>query len=308
MAKSTDVVVDVTLTNFVREFPYAMQTFAQDDAAPSTPVGSFKGRFKSLGEELMDVHVDDLAGERAPSNEIGHDVSETTYLCDEYRLRQLVTDKEQKAAPPGLDMMRQAAINVAWALKLRRELRVATLAAATSNDSTPANNWNAAAGTIVADCNAAITSFKALFAIAPNTMILGDNVADAIAGQADIISLLQTAAALQQPWNMMTLLSGQQLPSHMFGCKVSVPSIMHNTAKKGAARTLAKVWGDEVYFTYSSQSPQGMSWARTFESIRPLIVRWRSSDPEGWYIKAVNEYEIQEIHSNAIWKLIDVLS
>lgn len=306
MAHSSDVVVDVTLTNFVRDYRFERQMFAGDAVAPILPVTSFKGRYKELGKELLNLHVSDTSGDRAETNEIGLDVTEKTYEAIERRLKIMVTDKEIRSAPRALDPMRRGAIAVTHALKLRQEDRIQTLAGATSNTSTPSNDWNLDAATIVSDVNAGIASMKGILGFKPTHWLIPDHVADEIAAQQDIQDLIKTAAAMGRPVEILNTLHGGALPSVMFGLRVIMPTVMFNDAEPKATENIVRVWGDDSYLFSLAPGGEGASWAVQPQSLAFTIVRWRSNDPAGWWIKAVHEKDEIEVTTEAVHKFVDV--
>ena len=301
-----DVRVDVTLTNFVRNYRFERQLMAHDLIAPLVPVTSFAGRYKELGKELLNINVSDSGGERGETNEIGYDVTEATYEAIERRLKILVTDREIKYSPSKLQPMRQAAIAVTHALKLRQEARIETLAVATSNSTTPGNDWDNAAATIVADVNAGIAAMKGILGFKPTHWLIPDHVADEIAGQATIVAAIQAAAAMNRPMELLNTLHGGALPSVMFGMKVIIPTVMYNSAEPGAAIVVARIWDQDSYLFSLGGAGTGANWAVQMQSTAFTIVKWRNPDPPGWYVKAVFERDEIEVTPEAIHKFIDV--
>ena len=308
MPRSVDVVVDVTLTNFVRRYAFEKQFFVGDIVAPIVPVTSFKGRYKALGKELLNIDTADTAADRAETNQIGYDVTEVTYQAIERRLKILVTDKEIRSAPNALDPMKQAAITVTHALKLRQEKRIVDIASATgaTHRSTPSNDWDLDAATIVVDVTQAKLLYKALMGFEPTHLVLPDHVADEVAAQQDIQAMIQAAAAMQDPTQILNTISGKALPSPLFGMTLLIPTVMYNSAEPGAALSVARVWGDDAYMFGIGSPGTGINWGVQFQSVAFTIVRWRNNDPEGWWIKAVHETDEVEVNVDGVWKFIDV--
>lgn len=303
MPSGQEVVVDVTLTNFIRDYRFQDQMMAQDIVAPLIPVTSFKGRWKELGRELLNIHVSDTGGDTDETNRIDYGVTEKTYEAIERRLKILVTDRELRNAPSRLQLMRQAAITVTHGLRLRQEYRIATLAGATSNTSSPANDWDDPSATIVADIKAGKLAFKAALGMKPTHILIPDHVADEIMGQADIIALLQAAAALSDARGIFNQFD---LPATLLGMKTIVPDAMYNSAEPGATESISRIWGDDAYL-FSVRAPgMGARWAAQARSLGFTIVRWRSMDPAGWWVKAVHETDEVEVTSEAIHKFVDV--
>jgi len=304
-----DVRVDMTLTNFVRNYPFTQLVGVADTVAPVKPVGSSVGRYKTWGREWLRVNISDAVAQRGKANEIRFEAGEGTYECMPYALKTLVTDREIREAANALDPLKQAALLVTAGLNLRKEIRVATLAALnTTYVVADVTDWDNDAAVIVANINAAKTVTKsAMGGIPPTHILFGDHVADEIVGQQDIVAMLQAAAAMSNPQAMFGALTAEALPPSIMGLKKLVPNLWYDSAVEGhATEHLLHSWGDDAYVFHIDPGMETATWAIQPESLGFTITRWRENDPAGWWIKAEMERDEVEVTAYANCKIIDV--
>ena len=306
MPNPTDYRFSVPLTNFLRNYKFELQTMVQDIVAPRKPRRNAKGEYMSLGTELWKIDVSDAKGPRSEPNEIAYDTSLTSFACDEYALAIFVSDKERREALSPWDPMRQAAITLRHALMLRKEKRVVDLAAATSNTTTPANDWDNALATIVADVNAGKAAMKAALGWKPNTVLWGDHISDEIVGQADIVDLIKYAAAMARPTSILDNLSSDDLPPRMFGMRRLEPSAQYDTAQPGATASVASIWGDDAYAFRVDNAAESPTWAITPESLGMSVRTVREEKRMGFTLIAGWEYDVIETTAAAVHKFVGV--
>lgn len=303
-AVASDMAIDTTMTNLVRAYRFEDQVSICDTVAPIKPVRSRSGRWKTRGKEAVDIHVSDLAADRSETNEIGFAVGEQTYYIDTRRLKLLVTDEEAEergilnAATEGVILLRHATL-------LRQEIRIRNLADATTNETTPGTDWDTSS-VIHADVTAAKIAFTDLLGLPPTHIAFGDHVANEIASNADIKADIVTATNLPDGRGFINLIDGKTLPRMMWGLQVLVPTVMYNSAARGATRVLTRVWGDDAYMFRIDRSTRTDTWAIQPQTLAPTIVRWRNPDPGGWYYKLMMKRDEQELTSEAIHQLLDV--
>jgi hypothetical protein len=294
------------LTNFLRDYKIDMQIMVQDQIAPIVPRTTSTGEYHAMGKELFDIHVSDVKGIHDHPNTLHYDVSKGSFEAKEYALMIPVSDKERRESLSPWDPMRRASITLRHALRLRKERRLVELAAATSNNSTPAQDWDDALATIVADVNAGKAAMKTALGWKPNTCVWGDHISDEIVGQADIIDLIKYAAAMAKPTAILDNLSSDDLPGRMFGMRRLQPTAMYNTAQPGAAGSYANAWADDAYLFYVAPGNVGPSWAVTIQSLGMSVRTVRDDKMGGWFVVAGWEYQVKEVTAEAVHKLIDV--
>ena len=303
--EATSVRIDTTMTAFMRAYKFGDQ-FAYDRLARHVTVPTSAGRYKTLGSEMSDINVADQAGTAGEAGVIGATMSEATFKTYERKLKTLVTDKTIREAPAIFNPMKFAALLCTTGLKLRAEKRVSDLADATSNTTTPSDDWDDELATIVADVNAGKKAFKTALGDKPTDWLIPDHVADEIVGQADIVDLIKYSAAMAKPTSILDNLSADDLPKRMFGMNVLMPNCRYTTNEPGVTRVLANIWGDESYLFRVDPSGMSNGWAVTPTSRNLTVVKWRTNDPEGWWVMAVWEVDHIEVAAGACHQFIDV--
>ena len=298
--------ISVALTNVIRNYKYEEQTMIQDIVSPQEAVGGSTGTFKTLGKEIIRTGISDALGPHGKASELSYSASESSYTCQPYAFKMMVTDRDVRDSPTIHNPRKHATIMCMHGLKLRRELRLVTLADATSNATAIAPDWDDDAATIVADVLAGKKSQKALLGFKPNTFVFGDHIGDEIIGQQDIIDYLKTVAALQKPSSWFESLDGSDLPSKFFKMRLLQPDVMHDTALEGATVSLENVWGDNAYLIHVDGSGNTRTWSLTAMRQKMVVVTWRSNDPSGEWVKVEWEYDTVEVNSDALWELTDV--
>jgi len=312
MPSYRDTRVDMTLTNFVRNYPFTQLRAVADIVAPVKQVPSSIGHIKQYGREFLNVNIADTLSQRGKANEIRFEVSDGHFECIPYGLKTFVSDKEINQSMNALDPMKQATLLLMHALKLRNEIRVADFALASVTSSTfiltPAQDWDNAAATIVADINLAKAALKTNMGGVPATHILfGDHIADEMCGQATIIAMIQTAAALGNPQNIWSTLTSDALPPTIMGLTKLVPNMYYDNAVEGhATEHLLHSWGDAGYLFHIDPGAETATWAIQPESMGVVITKYRENDPPGWWIRAEWERDIVEINANAIHQEADL--
>jgi hypothetical protein len=313
MPNIRDVVVDVTLTNYVRDYRWERQTFVADVVAPVIPVTSFKGRYKALGKELANIDVADHGSDKGETNQIDYDVSEVTFDCIERRLKIFVSQKEINQSPSGLEPLQRAALAVTHGLKLRQERRIVDLADNTSNTAAAAAVWSSATlAQFLADNRAAIAAYKLKAGMPPNLLVIPDHGADGIMMNSALFAAVYTAASLggDTPPEILGMAHGQALPKRLFNCNVVVPTCMYNSAEpiQPNTPTIARVWGNDAYYFGASPVGEGPTWGAQFRSLGFTIVRFPREDPAGWWVKAVHETDEVETTGDSIYRITAVIS
>lgn len=304
-AISKDMAIDTTMTNFARAFTFEKQMFAGDLLAFPKRVRGRNGQWKNRGLEAQDVHTSDIGADRAQSGEIGFAVGETPYFIDTRRLKTLVTDEEIEERGP-IDPALEATVLLKHALKLRQEIRIFNLADATSNDTAIGTNWDTSAD-VHTEINAGKEAMKTRIGSHPTHILFGDHVADALLANTALLPDWNVANALDPGTKMFTLMSGKKFPREAWGMQVMIPDVTFNSAAKGAARTLVRIWDQDCFLFYLDPSNRSMTWAIQPQMLDITIVRWRNDDPGGFYYKAMMKRDEVEATSESIQQLVDVI-
>lgn len=307
MPDVTQVRIDQTLTGYLRNYGYERQRMVADIIAPREKTTSEQGRFKTLGDELLNIHVADAVADEAPTNRIDYAVGEDTYLAVERSLKILVTDRQIRQAPNKLAPLQRASVHCMHGLKLRKEYRLVATASATGNTYTPGNDWDAAASYPTEDLAVAKNTFKGnSYGIEPTHFVMGDHIADEFAGNRNVTDLIKSAAALSQPMQILSTITGKRLPRFIMDMEVVVPSARYNTAEPGAALSVSPVWADDAYLFTVDPSGDNSGYMTQFQELGYTVIRWRSNDPTGWWIRVLYRSVQKVVNARTVLKIVDV--
>ena len=301
MARSKDVSVDTTQTNLIRAYNYTDQIFAGPIVAVVKPVLSKIGRWKTRGKEALDVDVSDEATDKAPTNEIGLDVKESTYYTHPKRLKGLVTDDEAEDFGQ-LAVETEMTLLLFHGINLRQEIRIFNLADGTTNEVTIATDWDTST-TVPEDVATNKNAFELEAGMPPTHLVIGEHIANEIAANANLRGLL---ADRDFSSTLRLLSNGRQLPDPFMGMRLVIPNVMFNAAKRGQARTIQRVWGDDAFMVRVDNATRSMTWAVQQEKLGPTVLRWRNNDPDGWYFKVMMKRDQNVTTPESIRQLIDV--
>lgn len=307
MPNSLDYQFSVPLTNWVRNYKLEAQTMAQDIVAPVVARKNGKGSYHTLGLEMFARDTDDTLGTNAEPHELHYDVGSGTFATKEYGAMIFVSNKEKAEALSPWDPMRQAALTVRHFLRLKKETRLVTLAAATSNTAAASFAWddddNAV---IVSDVQGAKAALYTALGWSATHFLFGQHIADEIVGQADIIDLIKYAAAMSKPTAILNSLSSDDLPPRIMGMKTVIPQAQYNTISPGLTAVYANVWGSDAYLFHLDPSSQSPTWAKTFESLGMSIKTVpdaKRGAHGGSFVIGTWEYEVKEVTAASCYRI-----
>lgn len=322
-------IVDPVLTTVARQ--YVASGFVYQDVAVRIPVTVDSGQYPTFSGFFGD-DSDDLEqpiDHRAPTPEISFDWSLDTYLCQDFRLKESITNKERTQAslngdPLHLEVSKVKHLRTRMAL--RRELRLAKVLRDTSNGgqltggtATPSNKWDVDAATIEADVEAGALAVRGKIGFVTNTMLLDLAVAMKVARQQDIREIVKYTVPGER-----ILAGGAQLPPILFGHRPLIADVSRNTAKKGATESLSTVWADHVRLLYIADAPGWGIPSVAYSFAAPIdgspapepgaegqyevVDRYRENDPPIEYIRAWESLDEKVCAPDAGYELEDVLT
>lgn len=287
-------IVDAVLTNIARAYKPAGFIYGQ--VFPSIPVQLDAGLYP-IFDGFFDDDVDNKVSDRAETPEVDFQWSTDTYLCEDFRLKASYTKKEERQAHSIL-MLRQNKLEVVLTrMAIRRERRAAVVlqdsgttgGQLTGGSHTPATKWDTgAAATVEADIKTAKIAVYRKTGMTTNTIVLPFEVAYAIAMDPEVRKQIRYDAT-GKPVDYVQ--AGEQiLPGSLHGHRVIIPAgAMRNTAKEGAPKVLADIWGKSARLLYlpSGQGGWGIpSTGYSFVAEGEAVDRWRENDPPVEYVRA----------------------
>jgi hypothetical protein len=223
---------------------YRNKSFIADGVLPRVPVSTEEFKYMEYPIEesfaLPDTHV----GRKGKPNEIELSATEQTASTDDYGLEDAIPQKDIDNAPKGYDPIDRSTEQLADYILLDREVRTANMVQNAANY--PAGNKVQLAGTdqfsdyVNSDPLGVITAGLDSCLVRPNIMTLGRSIATTLAMHPQIVK------AIHGNSGDAGIVTRQALANLFELEEVLVGESYLNTAKKGQAASLARVWGNHI--------------------------------------------------------------
>lgn len=246
---------------------YRNQRLVADDVLPRIPVDSplFKWSQYNLGDAF--TVPDTRVGRKGDVNEIDWTATEQSAFCQDFGLEDAIPFYDLMAARAAsatqgvypIDPEARSTELLSDLVLLAREVRTANLVMNAANY--PASNLKTLSGTAqwnnptTATPIADITGSRDSMIIRPNKMVMGRAVFTALSTNPTIVKAYNGTSG-------DTGIVPQQFIANLFEMdEIIVGDGWLNTAKKGQAPTLTRVWGKSLVMFYQSpviSSPQGI--------------------------------------------------
>jgi len=175
----------------------------------------------------------------------GEGLSQDTFFCDVWKVRELLDQQRQANADAALNLRETATknctndvltrIDADWATELFTPGKWAT-------DITPAVLWDNSTSTPIEDIRAGVRAMASGTGYAPNVLVMGPEVMDAIADHPDFLERIK--------YTQKGIVSADLLAS-IFGLeKVVVAEAVRNTAVEGATEATSHILGKNALLAY----------------------------------------------------------
>lgn len=289
---SSDVHVDAALTNISVAFIQDASHFVAGQVFPTVPVSKQSDKYFTINRG--DFNRDE-AQVRAPGTETaggGYRLDNTpSYFCDVHGFHQDIPDQVAANADAALDLEWQATMYVTTKLLIQREVNWAATYFAGGlwdNDydgvsATPGTNettqWSdTTSGDPIGDIRAARTTVLGNTGFEPNTLVVGQEVYDAIVDHPDIVDRVKYSGGVGN--GNPAMVNGQTLAALFDLDRVLVSKSIKNTAAEGATETSAFIGGKKALLVYTPRVPGLMTPAAGY------TFTWRN------YLSAANDQGI----------------
>lgn len=241
---------------------YQNQEYVADRVSPRFPVGA--AEFKWTKYDLAEGFTvpDTRIGRRSVPQEVEFSGTEQTSSVEDYGLDDLVPNADVERAPPGYDPIARAVQGVTDLVMLDREVRVAGVAFgagnyAAANKATLSGTSQWSDFTNSDPIPAILNAFDGMV-VRPNVAVFGQLVWTKLKLHPKVIKMvygsnLEGGAVTQR-----------QLAEVLELDEIIVGRAFRNTAKRGQAATLGRVWGKHAAFIRRNPSPAGPSAMPTF--------------------------------------------
>lgn len=307
-------VVDTVLTNIAQQ--YRPTGFVYNQLAPTIRVAQVSGLYPTFSNffgDASDSGDQTKVADRAETPEITFEWSTESYLCEPYRLKASITDREQKNAHSVIKLRQSKLTRLLDAMAIRREVRLATLltdsgttGGALTGGTTAPTAWTGDTATIESDIKTGALAVRDKIGRMTNTILFDLAVGYAVAVQQDIREILKYTV----PGDEILRRGNLILPPVIHGHKVVVAEALRNTAKKGATESLGKVWADDVRLLYVAENggwgEPSVAYSFAFEPEK--VDRWVENDPPVEYVRAWEDVDEKVCAPNAGYTLTSVLS
>lgn len=257
----SDVHVNTPLTNISIAYTNELSEFIADQVFPNVPVAKQSDRYY---EYTKDNWFRSEAQERAPSTESagsGFNVDNTpNYFCKPVAVHKDIDDQVRANADAVIDPDRDATEFVTHQLLLKREIDWASkyfttgiwTGSTSGGDITPSVLWDAGGSTPIGDIRAQITSVKKKIGRRPNVLVLAEEVWDALADNADLLSRITGGSRTQDPALVLPELIAKILRLE----KVLIAGAVQNTAVEGATLALNHILArQDALLVYAAPRP-----------------------------------------------------
>ncbi|MBC7288981.1 MAG: major capsid protein [Armatimonadetes bacterium] len=266
MPEVQDVHVDRWLTNL--SVAYSNGQYIAEDLLPPVAVRNLSDAFVIYGREKFRV-PQTLRAPHTEAAEAGWSLSQDTYSCREYALKDYIDDLERQNADQPLNLEQDTVENLTDILRLDQELRVKDLIGTLDAVSAPTTKWDADGADPVDDVMAATRTFVENCGLAPNVAVVPWQVLAALKTNAAILDRIK--------YTQRGVVTADLLASVFEVDRVLVPSARYNTAAEGAEENMAWVWDDTVVLAYVTSRPglRQVSLGYIFRARNWTVRRWR---------------------------------
>lgn len=281
-----DVHTDSALSNLAESFSQEGVWIADKILKPLPVAKESDVYYKYSLKEVISIPHQTLRGDGAEANEVSWSVSTASYNCEEYALKDIVTDRARKNADAPLELDGDTTRYLTNLIMLDREKRVADAvfngttftsytATLTGNDQFSSLNTSDPAG--VAETARESVMKNALQM--PNTVIVGYEVHKYLIQHPQVLDRIKGGATK----NNMATIRDAQLAEFFDVDNYYVGRAVYNGNNIGQTASASYVWGDYMMFAYIAPSPprKGVTLGATLRSRGFQTKKWREEKRNG---------------------------
>jgi len=226
---------------------YKNKTLIADEVLPRVPVGKQEFKYLKLDKGEMFTIPDTKVGRKSKPNEVEFSGTEVTDSTVDFGLDDPIPQSDVDNAPPNYNPLGRATEGLTRLIGLDREVRAANLVFGAANYA-PANKvtlsgtsqFNDPASTPIKQVMDALDACL----MRPNKMVIGRQAFSVLARHAEILKSINRNSGDKG-------IATRQAIADIFDLDdVLVGEAFLNTAKKGQALNLARVWGKHISLIY----------------------------------------------------------
>lgn len=216
--------------------------FIADRILTAVPVPSRTFKYMVWDDVAFDLHDTQLTSKARP-NEISISGTKTDGSTDTHALADVIDPQEQEQAGGQIPLLTIATQTIADGLFLRREKTAADALTSTSvitqNDTLAGSDqWSHADS----DPQKAVREAADSLLVKPNIMVMGRAVASALTTHPKVREAFKGQA--------LPKITLDWLAAYFEVDEIIVGESWYNTARKGQARSLSRVWGKDAFLAY----------------------------------------------------------
>jgi len=289
MPQLRDVVQDPVLTQV--STAYKNETFLAEQILPVMPVSKQSGVYFQYDKENLRIPASTLRAAGAPAKEVDFSVSKGTFFTQDHALKEFVPQEIQDQAMTPTDPLTDSTENVTEKLLLDKEAAIATYLTSTVNITqnttlSGTSQWSDYNNSSpINDIRLARQTVKLSVGKTPNTLILGQQVFDALADHPEIIERVK--------YSQLGVLTTDLL-ARLFQIKqVWIGEAVYNSAKEGQSDSLSYVWGKHAILLYIAPTVKikQLTFGYTFTYGSRQTERWTDGDRKGTYVRVHDNYQ-----------------
>ncbi len=294
MPFSSDLHVDAVLSQFSIQYRQDQNLYIADAASPRVPVTKESDKYIIYTKKDRFTLPASKRADGTPANKITWNKdTEGTYICEEFALRDVVTDRAKNNADKPIDVQLDTQQFLQDLIMLDREKRVADLLfSATTFSGYTANlaladrwdNYESSSSDPFADIETMRSSVISNSMKFPNVLILGYQVYEKICNHPLVLDRVKGGATT----NIPALLSEAELAKLFKVDRVLVGRAIVNANNVGQTASYGYVWGKYALMAYINPAP--LQVKNVTCSLSPMArdfrtKRWRDEEVEGEWIE-----------------------
>lgn len=296
MVSAKEARVDSLLTKTAVDFLNKEAKFVADLILPTLTVTTETGiYFKYEQADLR--HEDDTRAPGAPAKETVYDLSQVSYgPLPSYALKNKVTDELGRQMGQTLaekNATKRTVQKLLIAKERRLAARMADTGEITQNTTlSGTSQWSDYTNsTPVADIFAAKSAVNTGCMNEANTLLFGYEVFQKLRNHPDLVGRIN---------GLTEALTMEQMKAIFEVDNIIVANTQYNTARQGAAKSMAQIWGKHAWALYiNPEAPQEIDSITLGHTLRlegegmdrTIVKKWYDEDAEASWVRASMKYE-----------------
>jgi hypothetical protein len=257
---ASTVHVDKALTNVSVGWQQAQTAFVADKVFPMVPSEFQTDKYHIWDRGSLYRSEAGKLGPRAQAGERGSEISQGTFSCDVWGVKEFLPEQVERNADAALRLREATTQNVTRDLLIARETQFVSDTFATSTWTTEYEGVASGAttgqfdqwddytnSTPISDINTAAADIQGLTGYWPNTLTIGHDVFVQLKDHPDIVDRIKYTERGIVTTDLLASLFGVD--------RVLVASAIKNSAVEGATDSFANIVGKAALLTYSAPNP-----------------------------------------------------